>query len=116
MNLDPNGLIKEPLNHEEALKLHFKDLGPFESMYILANLERELQLFTIKYRPSDGLLLVYPDFNNIDVSPYLKEINLDSRHFYQYSVENLSNDSQNEDWLLKTDIDAIANKVSEPNV
>lgn len=108
-----NGLIKEPLNRDDAIKLRYKDLGPFESMYILAELERELQLFTIKYRPSDGLLLVYPDFNKIDVNPYLKEINLDSRRLYQYSIENLSNVSQNEDWLLKTDIDAIANKVSE---
>lgn len=113
---EPNGLIKEPLSRDEALQLHYKDMGPFDSMYILADLERELQLFTIKYRPSDGLLLVYPDFNNIDVNPYLKEINLDSRHLYQYSIENLSNDSQNEDWLLKTDIDAIANKVREQEI
>lgn len=102
---------QEPLSREDAIKKCYKNLGPFESMYILAELEQELQLFTIKYRSADGLLLVYPDFNNIDVNPYLKEINLDSRHLYQYSIENLSNELQNDDWLLKTDIDAIANKV-----
>lgn len=82
-------------------------------MYIMANLGREILLFTIKYRSHDGLLLIYPDFNNIDVNPYLKEIVSDSRHLYQYAIENLSTEKRSDDdWSLKADIELMANKVT----
>lgn len=81
-------------------------------MYIMANLGCEILLFTIKYRSHDGLLLVYPDFNSIDVNPYLKEIVSDSRHLYQYAIENLSTDMRSDDdWSLRADIEMMANKV-----
>lgn len=77
----------------------------------MADLEEEVILVVIKYRPSDGLLLIYPDFNNIETNPYLKEIDADSRHMYQYSIENLSTDRKQTEWSMRKDMDKLANKV-----
>lgn len=97
---------------DEVQRARYKNLNQFECMYIMADLKEEIILFSIKYRSKDGLLLIYPDLNNIDANPYLKEINFDSRNLYQYSMENLSMDYQNQVMQLKTDIELIANKVS----
>lgn len=102
----------EDINDDEIQHARFKNLGQFECMHIMADLKDEILLFTIKYRSSDGLLLIYPDLNNIDVNPYLKEIIGDSRNLYQFSMENLSMDCQNEMIQLKSDIELLANKVS----
>ena len=102
----------EDANVVEIQRARFKNLGQFESMYIMADLKKEILLFSIKYRSSDGLLLIYPDLNNIDINPYLKEIVFDSRNLYQFSMENLSMDCQNEVIQLKNDIELLANKVS----
>lgn len=96
---------------DEIQRARYKNLDQFECMFIMANLEEEILLFTIKYRSSDGLLLIYPDLNNIDINPYLKEINSDSRNLYQFSIENLSMDCSNEMTQLKNDIELLANKV-----
>lgn len=98
-------------NDDDIQRARFKNLGQFECMYIMANMKEEILLFSIKYRSSDGLLLIYPDLNNIDANPYLKEIVHDSRNLYQFSMENLSMDCQSEVSQLKNDIELLANKV-----
>lgn len=105
-------LFPEDINDDEIQRARFKNLGQFECMHIMADLNDYILLFTIKYRSNDGLLLIYPDLNNIDVSPYLKEIIGDSRNLYQFAMENLSMDCQNEVIQLKSDIELLANKVS----
>lgn len=64
----------------------------FETMYIMASLieTTDTILCKIKWKASDGLLVIYPDFNDINHTPYLKEIHSDCRHLYQYAIENLS--------------------------
>lgn len=105
-------LLPEDASEPLIQRTRFRNLNQFESMHIMAHLGREILLFTIKYRSHDGLLLIYPDFNNIDVNPYLKEIVSDSRHLYQYAIENLSTDMRSDDeWSLKADIEMMANKV-----
>lgn len=99
-------------NMDELQRARFKNLGQFECMYIMADLKEEILLFIIKYRSSDGLLLIYPDLNNIDANPYLKEIVFDSRNLYQFAMENLSLDCPNEAAQLRNDIELLANKVS----
>lgn len=107
----------DQINDDEIQRARFKNLGQFECMYIMADLSEEIQLFSIKYRSNDGLLLIYPDLNNIDANPYLKEIIIDSRHLYQFAMENLSMDyCQNEVIQLKSDIDSLANKVSYDDI
>lgn len=106
----------EDANIDEIQRARFKNLGQFECMYIMADLKKEILLFTIKYRSSDGLLLIYPDLNNIDINPYLKEIVFDSRNLYQFAMENLSMDCQNEVIQLKNDIELLANKVSTHHI
>lgn len=105
-------LVPDNASIDEIQRVRFKNLGQFECMYIMADLKEEILLFTIKYRSSDGLLLIYPDLNNIDVNPYLKEIIVDSRNLYQFAMENLSMDCQSEIIQLKNDIELLANKVS----
>lgn len=106
----------EHINDDEIQRARFKNLGQFECMYIMADLSEEIQLFSIKYRSNDGLLLIYPDLNNIDVNPYLKEIIIDSRHLYQFAMENLSMDYCQNEVQLKSDIELLANKVSYMNI
>lgn len=104
-------LIPEDTAMDEIQRFRFKNLNQFESMYIMADLKDEIHLFSIKYRSSDGLLLIYPDLNNIDVNPYLKEINFDTRNLYQFAMENSSMDCHNEITQLKNDIDRLTNRV-----
>lgn len=47
-------------------------------------------LFTLTWNAEQQTLLVYPDFNDIASDPYGKEIDSDRRHFYHYSIENIS--------------------------
>lgn len=97
--------------NQSVLRSRYKNLGKFDVMHIMADLENEVVLATIKYRANDGLLLIYPDFNAIDSDPYFREINSDSRHIYQYSIENLSTDRRHFEWSLKNDMSKLANKV-----
>lgn len=109
-----NEIVSDETNPEQIQKIRYQNLGHFECMHIMADLDEEILLFSIKYRSSDGLLLIYPDFNNIEINPYLKEIDSDSRNLYQYSIENVSTDFRQEQqyWSLKRDIESMANKVS----
>lgn len=66
---------------------HVKD--GFIEMHIMADLEVKILLFTIKYRQSDGLFLVYPDFNEAQNSYYI-EIDQNSKQIYTYFLENIS--------------------------
>lgn len=96
---------------QTAIRSRYKKLGKFETMYIMADLESEIVLAIIKFRANDGLLLVYPDFNNIDTSPYFREIDSNSKRIYQYSIQNLSNERRQYEWSLKNDMDKLASKV-----
>lgn len=99
-------------SEQVILKTRLDNLNEFETMFIMAHLGRDILLFTIKYWSSDKLLLVYPDFNHINVNPYLKENISDSRHSYQFSIENLSSDMRcDDDWSLRADIELMVNKV-----
>lgn len=100
----------------------------YETMYVMADLVESVEtvLFIIRWNVREGLLLVYPDFNVIHSNPYLKEINADSRHMYQYSLENLSNATTvvvatedvgtADDWQLNSELQVIANKVRVPRM
>lgn len=102
-------------NIDDIQRARYKNLHQFETMHIMADLETETLLFTLKYRSDDGLLLIYPDLNSIEANPYLIEINADSRNLYQFAIENLSTDSTNETLQLRNDIEVLANKVRDAN-
>ncbi|CAG9807981.1 unnamed protein product [Chironomus riparius] len=61
----------------------------FLKMHIMADLEPAVLLFTVQYRKSDGLLIVYPDFNDNENCYYL-EIDQNSKQMYTYYIENIS--------------------------
>lgn len=110
-------LMPESMSEQFIQHTRFKNLNQFDSMHIMADLGCEILLFTIKYRSYDGLLLIYPDFNSIDVNPYLKEIKSDSRHLYQYAIENLSTDMRSDHvWSIKEDTETMANKVAKRRI
>jgi hypothetical protein len=77
----------------------------FETMYIMADLNPPVVLFTIKHCQEDGTLVVYPDFNDITANPYFLEIDTDSRRMFDYGIRNLSeihaDDEKEEDHLVK---------------
>lgn len=62
----------------------------FETFYIMAELNIEVVLIVVQWRKSDGLLVIYPDFNNMQHSPYLLEVDADTKQMYHFSVENIS--------------------------
>lgn len=61
----------------------------FIKMFIMADLEPTTLLITIHYRKSDGLFMIYPDFNDIN-NEYHLEIDQNSKQMFVYVVENLS--------------------------
>lgn len=85
---------------DEIIKNRYKNVTDFQTMHIMADLDDEVVLFTIKWRSADRSLIVYPDFNDIDTNPYFIEIDSDSRHMYHYGITNLSKVVRN-DWQLK---------------
>lgn len=62
----------------------------FESYYIMIELHKEMILITINYRKSDGLLVVYPDFNDFKNNPYVLEVDADTKQMYHFGLENIS--------------------------
>lgn len=61
----------------------------FVKMFVLADLEPTSLLVTICYRASDGVLIVYPDFNSLE-KEYQLEIDRKCKQIFGYTVENLS--------------------------
>lgn len=86
----------------------FKGIFGFETMYIMADLAVETVLFIIRWRLSDGLLIVYPDFNLLGTNPYLQEIDADTKHMFHYALENLSEDGDTNANRMKENIEVIS--------
>ncbi|XP_049541253.1 Meckel syndrome type 1 protein-like isoform X2 [Anopheles darlingi] len=60
-----------------------------QSMYLMADLGKEVLLFTIHWFIDHGLLHVYPDFNHLNINPYYQEIRDPSLQMYHYALEKL---------------------------
>lgn len=71
-----------------------QDENAFESMYIMADLDSEVLLFSLRWDATEKLLLIYPDFNCMKINPYYKEIQGDSRQMYHFGIKNLSRKGQ----------------------
>lgn len=61
----------------------------FAKMFVMADLDPTTLLITIYYRHSDGLFVIYPDFNDLE-NAYHLEIDQNSKQLYVYFIENLS--------------------------
>lgn len=61
----------------------------FVNLFIMADLEPITLLVTISYRKSDGVFIIFPDFNSIS-NEYRLEIDQNSKQLFGYCVENLS--------------------------
>lgn len=61
----------------------------FTNMFIMADLEPTTVLISIFYRKSDGLLIIFPDFNEQE-NAYHLEIDQNSKQLFVYFVENIS--------------------------
>ncbi|XP_063696561.1 tectonic-like complex member MKS1 [Culicoides brevitarsis] len=62
----------------------------FESYYIMIELHTEMVLITINYRKTDGLLVVFPDFNDFKSNPYMLEVDADTKQMYHFGLQNIS--------------------------
>ena len=61
----PKSSMLEFQQNLEDFHNRFSNIDNFQSMFIFADLESPSVLFSIKYRKDDGLLLVFPDFNEV---------------------------------------------------
>lgn len=86
----------------------------FLKMHVMADLDPVVLLFTIQYRKSDGLFIVYPDFNDIENCYYL-EIDQNSKQMYTYFMENISKVSNKTTKKLKQKqkLDELVNETSD---
>jgi len=86
----------------------------FVKMHIMADLEPAVLLFTIQYRKSDGLFIVYPDFNDSENCYYL-EIDQNSKQMYTYYMENTSKVSNKATKKLKQKqkLDELVNETGD---
>lgn len=100
---DYGGLCPDSHSHPnkwQALQANIDRLyGRCERMHVMAHLGdkqpaddscNETELFALFWCPNTRTLSVYPDFNQLSATPYLHEINSNSRHWYQYAMENVS--------------------------
>ncbi|KAG5671250.1 hypothetical protein PVAND_001459 [Polypedilum vanderplanki] len=78
--------------NENETSLRYAGDKNFIKMFIMADLDPTILLFTIQYRKSDGLFIVYPDFND-ESNCYYLEIDQNSKQMYTYCMENLSTTS-----------------------
>lgn len=86
----------------------------FLKMFIMADLEPTTLLVSIFYRQSDGVLIVYPDFNSL-ANEYLLEIDQNSKQSFGYCVENISATSSESSKKLaqKGELDKIQEETGE---
>lgn len=114
--------VTEKKSDENTINKTMED--NFETMYVMADLVASIEtvLFVIRWNVQEKVLFIYPDFNRIKETPYLKEINVDSRHQYLYAIENMSTvqltvdeePPSTEDWHLNRKLETISNKVYIP--
>ncbi|XP_053676565.1 tectonic-like complex member Mks1 [Anopheles nili] len=62
----------------------------FQSMYLMADLGHEVLLFSIYWSPEEQILMVYPDFNEINTNPFYHEMRESNLHMYHYALEKCS--------------------------
>uniref|UniRef100_A0A182P612 Uncharacterized protein n=1 Tax=Anopheles epiroticus TaxID=199890 RepID=A0A182P612_9DIPT len=58
-----------------------------QSMHLMADLGREVLLFTLTWNPEEGILTVFPDFNHITINPFYQEMRETNLHMYHYALE-----------------------------
>lgn len=73
-----------------ATQLRREQEDCIDSMFIMADIKTEVVLFTLKWNSRENILLVYPDFNCMNINPYYKEVQGDSRQMYHFGIKNLS--------------------------
>lgn len=78
-------------------------------MYVLADLMKDVEtvLFKITWNSVEKTLQVFPDFNDFDLDPYVKEIDLDIRQLYRYSIKNVSVYEEFDDAVPKKAIKSV---------
>lgn len=82
-------LISPMMSRKFGNSLDLTNRG-FESYYIMVELHTEIMLITINYRKYDGLLVVFPDFNDFTSNPYILEVDADTKQTYHFGLENIS--------------------------
>jgi hypothetical protein len=81
------GMFVDP--NQQLVSSRYSTGEVFTKMFIMADLEPMTLLVTIFYRKSDGLFIIYPDFNDSS-NEYHLEIDQNSKQTFVYVVENVS--------------------------
>uniref|UniRef100_A0A182Q9J3 Uncharacterized protein n=1 Tax=Anopheles farauti TaxID=69004 RepID=A0A182Q9J3_9DIPT len=64
-----------------------------QTMHLMADLGREVLLFSITWNPDEQIITVYPDFNHISTNPYYHEMRESNLHMYHYALEKCITDT-----------------------
>ncbi|CRK95725.1 CLUMA_CG009182, isoform A [Clunio marinus] len=103
------------LDHNQANdSKEFETEKDFVKMFVMADLDPSTLLVSIKYRKSDGLLIIFPDFNDLSNGYYL-EIDQNSKQMFVYFIENLSLSSNNvtNQRVLKVEMNKLHKETNE---
>lgn len=82
-----SGMFMAP--HEQLVPSRYAIGNDFVKMFVMADLEPTTLLISIYYRESDGVFIIFPDFNGLD-NEYLVEIDQNSKQLFGYFIENIS--------------------------
>lgn len=99
---------------EQNFPFRYSTGDEFVNFFVMADLEPITLLVTIQYRKSDGVVIVFPDFNSLD-NEYQLEIDQNSKQLFGYCIENLSltsNDNTNQQ-ARKEKLNRIQEETSE---
>ena len=77
------------VSEQKIVPSRYTNGDEFTKMFIMADLEPTTLLITIQHRKSDGLFMIYPDFNDTS-NEYHLEIDQNSKQMFVYVVENMS--------------------------
>lgn len=95
-HVDNNDAVQEQISsrmfvdpNQQIIPSRYSTGDEFVKFYVMADLEPITLLVTISYRKSDGVFIIFPDFNNLE-NEYQLEIDQNSKQLFGYCVENLS--------------------------
>uniref|UniRef100_A0A182JVE4 Meckel syndrome type 1 protein n=1 Tax=Anopheles christyi TaxID=43041 RepID=A0A182JVE4_9DIPT len=85
--IDEDNFYPDEQAHPNRQQLSALTHSKIQSMHLVADLGREVLLFTLTWDPEEGIMTVFPDFNHITTNPFYQEMRESNLHMYHYALE-----------------------------
>ncbi|XP_041772041.1 Meckel syndrome type 1 protein homolog isoform X1 [Anopheles merus] len=85
--VDADNYYPDEQNNAPQLQLSKLMQNKTQSFHLMADLGREVLLYTLTWNPEEGIMTVFPDFNNITTNPLYQEMRESNLHMYHYALE-----------------------------